>query len=230
MTRWGAVGGVLLTLLLAVPASAATSLEFRYWGPNLYLGSPTTPRYTIELQYEYRPSRFGARVWGAMGDADDYCPPTCFQHTFVAGDLTYRIAPWLRVFGGRYQLWREHVSGAYGTMSHLHEGWRAGLMANVSLRPRLTFVAEWAYLWDQYREVSPWVPSSWSATPGTWGGTGAGQYYRLAVQYALSPSTYATVGYEEWGFHLPGGPLGPWGYYQDHVWRGWFFGVGARGR
>lgn len=221
---------ILLVLCVAWPASAATSLEFRYWGPNLYMGSPTTPRYNIELQHELRgPSRVGFRVWGAMGEADDYCPPTCFQHTFLAGDLTYRVAPWLRVFGGRYRLYREYVGTEYGFMSHLHEGWRAGVMANVQLRPRLILVGEWAYLWDAYQERSPWTSAmNGENGSGTWGGPGAGQYYRLAAQYTLSPTTYATVGYESWGFHLPGGPHGPWGYYADHVWRGWFAGVGIR--
>lgn len=228
---------VVLVLWPVAGAQAATSLEFRYWGFQQYLGSYTTPRYVGELQIDR--GRWGARLWGGVGGlAGDGCVTEglCYDLGFWAADVTYRLNPWLRAFAGRYSLYGSHAgeeyayrlngTGGNGFMDHRHEGWRAGLMANVRLRPRLSLVGEWAYLWDTYSETSPWAYVQ-NGT-GTWGGAGSGQSYKAALQYALSPSTYVTAGYESWRFHLPGGPYGPWGYYGDHVWEGIFVGLGVR--
>lgn len=224
-------GGLLvgaLVLLLASPASAASSLEFRYWGLGLYNGSVTTPRHVVELRHE--PSRWGLRLWGAVGQGDDYCASDgmCFDHAFMAADVTYRLTPWLRAFAGGYHLFRDRTE-TYACaqtfscesvyQSQRHQGWRVGLMVTKIVAPRLILTGEAAYLWDHSRgQIGEWVTS----------GAGSGISWQAAAQYVLSPTTYATVGYESWGFHLPGGPYGPWGYHEDHVWRGWFVGVGVR--
>ena len=205
----------LLVLIFATPALAApmTTLEYSQWfiQPHAFQA--------IELRQQSSPTR-GWRLWGARGQ-DDCDWGACYDNTFWGFDLTHRVRGMHHAYLGYYNMARQVDYEENGDTRMSHSGFRVGLTGKFRLTQKLGAIYDVAYMpFDQFRISTGEGPN------GTPPGQGVGGMYRVGLRYTLSPSFYVEGGQWSFGFTLPGGPHGPWGVFQDHIWTGQYLSVG----